>query len=382
MTVTSASALPVIVGHADHLANDGWDVHIVVGEPVPAGLFPSAHVHTVAMSGGASAADARALRRWVALLLQLTPDVVVAATPKASVLSLTAARIVGVRHRIWWAWTLQADTARNATARRAEVAAMRSASTCVAASSSLADAILAAGAKERPLVLGHGAIAGVDLDAFHPSDEATYQRPPTALFLGRLAAHEGLDYLTEVWPQVAESVPSARLVLAGHIDSRRPPGAALDFLLAQGNVRHLGHVTDVLPVVQRASVLVLPSPRQGMPAGLLEAAACEVPAVAWDIAGTRDAIDDQRTGYLVPHGDAAAFTDALVNLLGNPSLARNMGTAARELAAECFDRRTVEAHFAELLDGLVPLPGDSQAPAVADLRDRPGSLLRRVTSRR
>lgn len=402
--VTAAPSLAVIVGHVDNLARLGWHVDVVVGEEVDPALFPRADVHVLPMSRGTSpAADARALAKWTTLLYRLRTDVLVAANPKASVLALTAARMVGVQHRVWWVWDLRHHSRAGRFRRRVQLAADRLATVTVAGSSSLADAVVAAGARRRPLVLGFGAVAGVDLDVFYPAGEhpldarppatagATEQpawaavppritptptAPPTALCAGRLGGDKGLDYLTEVWPQVQAAVPEARLIIAGEPDPLDPPGAALEFLTAHPGVTTLGYVDDLADLLRHATVLLEPTAHDWLPEVVLEASAVGVPTVGWDVAGLRDAVADHETGYLLPRDDVAGFIDATAALLADPGLAATMGAAARTWVAGRFERGVVEDLFAELIAGLMsdgrPLaaPADDadQADQAVDLR--------------
>ncbi|MDQ1250154.1 MAG: hypothetical protein QG597_4533 [Actinomycetota bacterium] len=411
--VTAAPSLAVIVGHVDNLAELGWHVDVVVGEPVDRALFPRADVHVLPMSRGASPlADTRSLAKWTALLRRLRPDVLVAANPKASVLALTAARIVGVPHRVWWVWDLRHHSRTGRVRRRVQLAADRLATVTVAGSSSLADAVVAAGARRRPLVLGFGAVAGVDLDVFFPADaapdapfDAVIRRldaappgsaatpgdsaatpggspataaVPVALCAGRLGGDKGLGFLTEIWPQVQVAVPEARLVIAGESDPLDPPGAALEFLAARPGVTCVGYVDDLADLLRHATVLLEPTAHDWLPEVVLEASAVGVPTVGWDVAGQRDAVADHETGYLLPTGDIAGFIDATTTLLADPDLARRMGLAARDWVAGRFERSAVEDLFAELVEGLIsdgthgrhpePTPGRSAAVAEVDLR--------------
>lgn len=434
--VTAAPSLSVIVGHVDTLALEGWHVDVVVGEPVDAALFPRASVHVLPMSRGTSPmSDTRALGRWTSLLRRLRPDVLVAANPKASVLALTAARMVGVPNRVWWVWDLRHHDRASAWRRRIQLAADRLATVTVAGSASLADALVDAGAAHRPLVLGYGAVAGVDLDVFYPAADAapaeprdpaanasdlpswatTAPRPPstpaaarpkrlpTALCAGRLAADRGLDYLTEIWPQVQSRVPDARLLIAGEIDRLEPPGAALEFLVNHPSVKFLGYTAELADTLRGVDVLLEPAACAWLPEVVLEASASAVPVVGWDVPGLRDTVDAGRTGELLTPGDTAAFVEATADLLCEPARAGAMGAAAREWVGERFERSRVEELFAELMVSLLvsetptragaeptsptaaePATGTAAepVPAEVDLRSRSHSRLRRVTGLR
>jgi len=75
----------------------------------------------------------------------------------------------------------------------------------------------------------------------------------------------------------------------------------------------------------------------------MEAAAMGVPAVATDIRGCRETVDDGVTGRLVPVRDPDALAAAISELAGSAELRARYGNAAREKARREFDdRRCVE----------------------------------------
>lgn len=354
VAVTARAALDVVVGHIDHLHSCGWDVHVVVGEETPELLFPKARLHVLPMRRGISrSADLVAMRRWWSLLRELCPDIVVAATPKAAFLGLTAAKAVGVRHRVWWAWGLRSDGDAGSSVRWAERVTAAAATSIVAASPSLASS-LATITRTEAAVLGQGAIAGVDLDVFIPPTRRTTSR--TAVYVGRLAEDKGMSELVTIWPSVAARVPGAELHIAGRPDDLDPPGPAWAKFTTRPDVRLLGWVDDVPGLLQAAKVLLLPSAREGMPAVVLEAAACAVPTVTWDVTGSRDAVVHGVTGYLCARGDYELFTSRTVELLSDPNVAQCLGAAANANVSANFDRHMVEGLFQEFLANLVAAP--------------------------
>jgi glycosyltransferase involved in cell wall biosynthesis len=73
-----------------------------------------------------------------------------------------------------------------------------------------------------------------------------------------------------------------------------------------------------------------------MPLALLEAMAAGLPAVASQVGGVTEVLEDRKTGLLVPPGDSRALADAIMTLLGNPSLVKELAEAARQMAATRF----------------------------------------------
>jgi glycosyltransferase involved in cell wall biosynthesis len=121
-------------------------------------------------------------------------------------------------------------------------------------------------------------------------------------------------------------------------------------------VNFLGFASNVRRWVQAADGFVLSSLWEGLPMGLLEAAACGLPAVATDVAGTREIVLRDRTGLLAPPGDVEGITAAMNRLMQMPKDVRHtMGNCARELVKQRYDLECIldrwEVLYAEILRG-------------------------------
>jgi glycosyltransferase involved in cell wall biosynthesis len=76
---------------------------------------------------------------------------------------------------------------------------------------------------------------------------------------------------------------------------------------------------------------------EGLPNVVLEAMEAGVPVIGTRHAGIGEAVEDGRTGLLVPPGDVAALTAAVRRLADQPETAQTMGVEARRVALEKFD---------------------------------------------
>ncbi|MDO8733474.1 MAG: glycosyltransferase family 4 protein [Actinomycetota bacterium] len=339
------------------LADAGCEVHVVLGESLPedAMVDPRVHVHLIAMTRSISPiSDIRSLIAWRRFLRKLGPTHVIGATPKAAFISMLAARNAKVPHRIMEVWGGRWDGFEGRRARLLRLTdkmAMAAATEVIAVSNSLADLVVSAGlSKQRPIVLGFGATQGVDLGRFHAPQTAS---EPTVGFLGRIAADKGIDDLRAVMALVHEQLPDVRLAVAGDFDSADPIDLSTrDWLESDSRVRLVGHVAEVPQFLRSLSVLCFPSRREGLPNAVIEASASEVPVVAWNVTGTRDAIIDGQTGALVPTGDFAEMADRICALLRDPVLRADQGRAARALMADRFEAGVVQQAFIKYLLGL------------------------------
>jgi glycosyltransferase involved in cell wall biosynthesis len=100
--------------------------------------------------------------------------------------------------------------------------------------------------------------------------------------------------------------------------------------LADLDVRFVGRQEDALAWYQAADAFVQPSHWDGMPNALLEAMSCGLPAIGSAVGGIAEAIDDGRTGLLVPPGDVTALSKVLERILADRPLRHRLGQAAAE----------------------------------------------------
>lgn len=187
--------------------------------------------------------------------------------------------------------------------------------------------------------------SGVDLERFRPPEEAPAQNEGCRfLFVGRLLREKGIHELVAAARRIKRHHPEASVQLLGRRDERNPSVVTVEELAAweeEGVVRWLGEVTDVRDILAAADVVVLPSYREGTPRALLEAAAMGKPVIATDAVGCREAVDDEKTGLLVPVRDANALGNAMIRLIDDPDLRHRLGGAGREKMAREFDERAV-----------------------------------------
>jgi glycosyltransferase EpsD len=100
----------------------------------------------------------------------------------------------------------------------------------------------------------------------------------------------------------------------------------------------LGLRDDIHRLLQAADIFVLPSYYfEGLPVSILEAMACGKPVVSTKHRGCEDAVEDKKTGFLVPVKQVTPLVNKISMLLDSPELRQNMGRAGRQRAERCFE---------------------------------------------
>lgn len=182
----------------------------------------------------------------------------------------------------------------------------------IAVSESTKQDMLALGLKGAGIHIVHN---GVDLDDLYPATKAD---TPLVVYLGRLKAYKSVDVLVRAFHEVTMTIPGAKLVIAGPGEElNRLKALAAKLGLTRDQIEFKGRVSDNerRRLLQRAWVFVNPSLMEGWGITTIEANACGTPVVGANVAGLRDSIQNPHTGYLVPHGDHAAFAGRVRELL-------------------------------------------------------------------
>src|SRR5262249_12407235 len=112
-------------------------------------------------------------------------------------------------------------------------------------------------------------------------------------------------------------------------------------------------VTSPADCLRAAALCVLPSVAEGMSNSLLEAMATALPCIVSGIGGNSDLITNGQTGRLVGEATAPAWSQALLELLDDPTAARRLGAPARRRAGARFALPGVVDRYLELYRRLI-----------------------------
>ena len=180
---------------------------------------------------------------------------------------------------------------------------------------------------------------GVDTECFHPAAppvEAWCDGRPNVLFVGRFdEPRKGFGVLLDAWADVRASRPDARLLVVGRGDPEPFRQRARE--LECHDVHFIGPVDSaMLPRYYRtATVFCAPSTGQeSFGIVLVEAMSSGTPVVASDIGGYRQVLRHRGEGLLVPPQQPKALAAALIHLLNDPVLQRDLGQAGRATAQQ------------------------------------------------
>lgn len=212
---------------------------------------------------------------------------------------------------------------------------------------------------------GHGKVDIVrnciDLEQLRPIAAADQVRtqlgiPTDAALIGVLAnlrPEKDLPMFLCAAQRVRSVVADSRFLIIGDGPERHKLEALANHLGLSGAAFFLGDRSDVPDLLAALDVFVLCSYTESFPNAILEAMAMGRPVVATNVGGTPELVEEGKTGYLVPVGDAEAIARRIVQLLRNPPLRSEMGQAGLERVKRDFTTERVKQQLEELYDSLL-----------------------------
>jgi L-malate glycosyltransferase len=161
--------------------------------------------------------------------------------------------------------------------------------------------------------------------------------PPDAKLIGTVANLQQVKRLDR-FIQMAAGIRDPRacflIVGAGELRDELIEQARLAGLADRLRITHTIH--GVQDIVKLFKVAVLTSESEGLSNALVEYGFAGIPAVAFDVGGNRDVIDDKMSGFLVKPYDLDALRERVEGLLDDESLRSRMGAHARIVCGDRF----------------------------------------------
>lgn len=202
---------------------------------------------------------------------------------------------------------------------------------------------------------------GIDTSVFRPAPD-----PPDGLgagsthnlcrllYAGRLHPRKGVMHLLYAFSLAIRSNPALRLRIAGsgiQADALHRECEKLG-LLNLVEFSGLLSAAELAEAYRCADIVCIPSLQEGQGIVALEAQACAKPVIATQTGGLTEIVKDRQTGILVPPGDIQALAGAILELAGDDSLRRALGSNAAQWA-QAFAWENVLSKAVDLYDTLL-----------------------------
>jgi len=168
-------------------------------------------------------------------------------------------------------------------------------------------------------------------------------------FVSRLDPFKGHHETIQAFDRLAESHPTAYLVIVGDGTIRTELEAKANATRAALRIRFMGHRSDVRSILAASDIFVHPSYSDPFPLAVLEACAAGLPVVAFAEGGIPEVISNGETGLLVETGNVKALSESIGSLVADRELAKRMGFAGRARIAAEFRPEDASARYFDLL---------------------------------
>jgi glycosyltransferase involved in cell wall biosynthesis len=189
-----------------------------------------------------------------------------------------------------------------------------------------------------------------------PGLRASLQIPERARVIGAVANliyYKGHDFFLQASQEIKRKYPEVKILLIGEGPLRPGLENLTRRLGLEEDVLFLGSRQDIPQLLALMDVAVLPSLEEGFPNAVLEAMAAAKPVVATRVGGVPEAVVHGETGLLVPPRDPEALADAILELLGDPQRAREMGRTGRARVVKEFGLDRMIREMARLYEDLI-----------------------------
>ncbi|WP_103865533.1 glycosyltransferase family 4 protein [Aquimarina sp. I32.4] len=304
--------------------------------------------------------DLKAVYALYKIFRKEKPEIVHSHTPKAGTLSMIAARMAGVPHRLHTIAglpLLEAKGAKRLLLDTVEKVTYACATKIYPNSSGLNTIILENKytSSKKLKVIGNGSSNGIDTSFFDPelyTDKDNEKLSKSLgidpsdiviVFIGRLVTDKGINELIQAFEKINKTVDNIKLLLVGTYENDLDPllPEVQEQIDTNSNIIMVGWQEDVRPYFAISDMLAFPSYREGFPNVVMQSASMGLASIVTDINGCNEIITEGVNGTIIPVKDAKMLHDSIKKLIDDDELRKKMASNARESIISRYERKYV-----------------------------------------
>ncbi len=313
--------------------------------------------------------DLVSLNRLYVTIKKEKPQIVHSITPKAGLLSMTAAWLARVPIRMHTFTGLVFPTQTGVMQKlliKMDQLLCRMATHIYPEGQGVKNDLLAYNITKKPLkILANGNVSGIDTTFFDPTKTPNshveaiqkewniQENDFVFIYVGRLVGDKGINELiaafTNLQPQASQSqtepnpTNKLKLLLVGNYEHQLDPlhQSTLDAIYENPNIIAVGYQEDIRPFLAVSDVFVFPSYREGFPNVVLQAGAMGLPCIVTDINGSNEIIVEGINGTIIPPKNANALENAMQKLKDNFTFSQSLAQNARERITSRYEQQVV-----------------------------------------
>ena len=285
--------------------------------------------------------DLKSLFYLTAFFYKKKPFVILANSPKASLLSIIAAYLTNVPNRIYYVHGLRYQTTKGlkkGLLKLMERITCLFATKVIVVSHGMKKILLQDNITKKEIsIIWNGSVNGVDTDYFDRDKvediyiENILPNDFVFGFVGRIVKDKGVEELINAFKKIINKHSNIKLLMLGDIELHNSISKSTqEYILANENIIYVGKQRDVRPFIKKMNILVLPTHREGFGMVVIEAGAMQVPSIVTNIDGCSETIEDNKTGLLVKLKDEDDLYSKMSLVMENRNLCITLGKCARE----------------------------------------------------
>lgn len=304
--------------------------------------------------------DLKAVYALYKIFRKEKPDIVHSHTPKAGTLSMLAAKLAGVPHRLHTIAglpLLEATGAKRLLLDTVEKLTYACATKIYPNSFGLNDIILENKytSSKKLKVIANGSSNGIDTAHFDPSKFSEIDKTKLReelqiakndfvfVFVGRFVKDKGINELITAFKKLNSIHTTAKLLLVGTYEKELDPllpdtEKEID---TNASIISVGWQNDVRPFFAIADALTFPSYREGFPNVVMQAGSMGLPSIVTDINGCNEIVTNDVNGKIIPVKNAEVLYDSMKKFMSNKVYCNGLSQKARNMICERYERTFV-----------------------------------------
>lgn len=302
--------------------------------------------------------DLKAVYTLYKIFKKEKPHIVHSHTPKAGTLSMLAAKLAGVSHRLHTIAglpLLEATGAKRILLDIVEKATYACATKIYPNSLGLHQIIIKNKytSPQKLKVIANGSSNGIDTSFFDPdlysesdnlklsSSLGITSSDKVIVYVGRLVKDKGIEELIKAFRKISDIRDDVKLLLVGTYEKDLDPLSAETEkeINTNPNIVLVGWQDDVRPYFAISDVLAFPSYREGFPNVVMQAASMGLASIVTDINGCNEIVTDGINGKIIPVKNTEALFKSIKMIIEDDVLRNAMAINARESITSRYERQ-------------------------------------------
>ncbi len=201
---------------------------------------------------------------------------------------------------------------------------------------------------------------GADVDFYRPLKTSENENIFQILAVGYLIERKGFEYLIRSMEHVLKEHENVQLTIVGSGPLEKKLKDLIKDLELKNNVKIIKNVSDdeLLHLYNLSDLFVLPSivdsqgNTEGLGVVLLEAMACQLPVIGSNTGGIPDIIQDGETGLLVPEKDISGLSNAILKLIENGNLRKQLAINGYNKVRKKFSWEHVAGSYLKIYNNI------------------------------